>query len=441
VSAAKGAARTAGEGRYKPYPAYKDSGVEWLGEIPAHWEVAPVYARYEVALGKMLDAKRVTGEFSGPYLRNVDVQWDMVNTEGLPEMDFAPWERERYSVRSGDLLVCEGGEVGRTAIWRGQIAPCFYQKALHRVRPRAIRDDPRFFFYLMYMVAKRGVFAGAGNQNTIDHLTAVQLKHYRFPFAREPEQRAIAAFLDRETARIDALVAKKERLIALLREQRTALITRAVTKGLDPTVPMKDSGVEWLGEIPVGWKQRAVWTLFSLGRGRVISHEEIHENQGPYPVFSSQTENDGIMGHLATYDFDGDFLTWTTDGAKAGTVFVRSGRFNCTNVCGTLKVRGSDQLDLRFVRDALNGATAWFVRHDINPKLMNNVMARIRIQIPSPAEQRAIAAFLDHETARIDGLVAKVREAIERLKELRTALISAAVTGKIDVREEGEETA
>jgi type I restriction enzyme S subunit len=119
--------------RFKPYPACKDSGVEWLGDIPAHWEVAPVYARYEVALGKMLDAKRLTGEFSGPYLRNVDVQWDKVNTDGLPEMDFAPWERDRYSVRPGDLLVCEGGEVGRTAIWRGEIEPCFYQKALHRV--------------------------------------------------------------------------------------------------------------------------------------------------------------------------------------------------------------------------------------------------------------------------------------------------------------------
>jgi hypothetical protein len=94
--------------RFKPYPAYKESGVEWLGEIPAHWELAPVYARYEVAFGKMLDAKRVTGESSGCYLRNIDVQWDSVNAEGLPEMDFAARERERYLVRPGDLLVCEG---------------------------------------------------------------------------------------------------------------------------------------------------------------------------------------------------------------------------------------------------------------------------------------------------------------------------------------------
>ncbi len=142
------------------------------------------------------------------------------------------------------------------------------------------------------------------------------------------------------------------------------------------------------------------------------------------------------MGHLATHDFEGEYLTWTTDGANAGTVFARCGRFNCTNVCGTLRAQRSGQVDLRFIRGALNIATAWFVRHDINPKLMNNVMARIRVQVPPHQEQGAIAACLDRETARIDALVAKVRDAIDRLKELRTALISAAVTGKIDVREE-----
>src|SRR6202011_3685441 len=126
------------------------------------------------------------------------------------------------------------------------------------------------------------------------------------------------------------------------------------TKGLDPNIRVKDSGVEWLGEIPTHWEVRAIWTLFSLGRGRVISHEEISENHGRYPVYSSQTEADGVMGYLATYDFDGEYLTWTTDGAKAGTVFTRKGRFNCTNVCGTLKARRSDQISLHFIRDALN---------------------------------------------------------------------------------------
>jgi type I restriction enzyme S subunit len=211
----------------------KDSGVEWLGEIPAHWEVAPVYARYEVALGKMLDAKRVTGDYPGRYLRNVDVQWDTVNTESLPEMDFAPWERGRYMLRPGDLLVCEGGEVGRTAIWRGEIEDCYYQKAIHRVRSRSEAESSRFFYYLMYTLAKRGVFVAGGNPNTIDHLTAIQLRHYRVPFAPSREQSAVAAFLDRETTRIDALVARVRDAIARLKELRTSIISASVTGKID----------------------------------------------------------------------------------------------------------------------------------------------------------------------------------------------------------------
>ena len=247
--------------RFRPYPEYRDSGVEWLGEIPAHWDIAPVYARYEVALGKMLDAKRITGESSGKYLRNVDVQWDAVNVEGLPEMDFPRFERKRYLLHPGDLLVCEGGEVGRTALWSGELDECFYQKAIHRVRPWSDSENPRFFYFLMYALAKPGVFTAGGNPNTIDHLTAIQLRHYRMPFPASSEQGAIADFLDHETATIDALVARKEQLIELLQEKRTALITRAVTRGINPNVPMKDSGVEWLGEIPAHWDVRRLKLL------------------------------------------------------------------------------------------------------------------------------------------------------------------------------------
>lgn len=216
-----------------PNAPIKDSGIEWLGEIPAHWEVAPIYARYEVALGKMLDSKRVTGESSGLYLRNVDVQWDAVNTEDLPTMDFAPWERERYLLKPGDLLVCEGGEVGRAAIWKGDIAECFYQKTLHRVRPRSDKEAPRFFYYLMYTASRAGIFTASGNPNTIDHLTAVQLRHYRFPFAPSEEQRTIVTSLDLETANLDALIVEIRVAIERLNEFRTALISAAVTGKID----------------------------------------------------------------------------------------------------------------------------------------------------------------------------------------------------------------
>ena len=197
----------------------------------------------------------------------------------------------------------------------------------------------------------------------------------------------------------------------------------------------KESGLEWVGEIPAHWETKAVWMMFHLGRGRVISNEEIGTNPGQYPVYSSQTENEGIMGYIDTYDYEGDYITWTTDGAKAGTVFYRTGQFNCTNVCGTLSPKNQD-LDLRFFRHALNIVTSQFVRYDINPKLMNNVMAKIRVQVPSHTEQTQIANFLDRKTQQIDNLITIENQKIELLKEYRQSLISEAVTGKIDVRNE-----
>ena len=149
-------------------------------------------------------------------------------------------------------------------------------------------------------------------------------------------------------------------------------------------------------------------------------------------MYSSQTERDGVMGYIGTYDFQGEHLTWTTDGAKAGTVSCRNGKFNCTNVCGTLRPFRTNEVIIRFIKDALNLATATFVRHDINPKLMNNVMAGIRVQVPPLSEQRVIAAFLDRETGKIDALVAKKERLIELLREKRTALITHAATKGLD---------
>ena len=221
----------------------------------------------------MLDSKRLTGQSSGKYLRNVDVQWNAVNIDDLPEMDFTPSERKRYGLRPGDLLVCEGGEVGGAAIWNGELEECYYQKALHRVRPRLQSETPRFFLFLVRSLATGGVFTAGCIPNTIDHLTAVQLRHCRLPFPPPREQAAIVRFLDRETAKIDALVAKKERLIELLQERRAALIFRAVTRGLDPSRPMGESGVEWLGEIPSDWDVKRMKFAAKLRSGHTPSRQ------------------------------------------------------------------------------------------------------------------------------------------------------------------------
>jgi type I restriction enzyme S subunit len=217
-----------------PNAPMKDSGIEWLGEIPAHWEVTKLAYRYEVQLGKMLDQSRITGESSYPYLRVFDVQWGEINTENLPVMDFSPSDQAKFRLKAGDLMVNEGGSyVGRSAVWNGELDDCFYQKALHRVRARSGRDSTRFLYYAMSFATRQGVFVAGGNQTTIDHLTAEQLNRYRFAFPPIEEQNAIATHLDQTERDLDRLVRRVEDAIAHLQELRTALISAAVTGKID----------------------------------------------------------------------------------------------------------------------------------------------------------------------------------------------------------------
>ncbi len=212
-----------------PNAKMKDSGVPWLGEVPVGWALPALNGRYEILLGKMLDEKRLTKTELVPYLRNIDVQWDYVNIEDLHEMDISPSEYERYTLKPGDLLVCEGGDIGRTAIWRGEMELCAFQKAVHRVRPRNATEHTRYFFYTMVAAHGRGVFLAEGNPNTIPHLTGEKFRRYRFPQPPHQEQVAIAEYLDAMTSQIDTLITKVEQAVERLQEYRTALISAAVT--------------------------------------------------------------------------------------------------------------------------------------------------------------------------------------------------------------------
>ncbi len=217
----------------QPYPAYKPSRVEWLGEVPSHWIVAKFRHRYQQCLGKMLDTKRISGEHLYPYLRNTDVQWNKVNIVGLPMMDIRAVEIGRYTVQSGDLLVCEGGEVGRCAIYNGDSGVIGYQKALHRLRPhRKNRDIPRFMYYTMKNATERNAF-NDGHKSTIGHLTGDKLRAHRFPFPPLAEQAAITRYLDRADERIQRSIQSARRQIDLLNEYRTRLIADVVTGKLD----------------------------------------------------------------------------------------------------------------------------------------------------------------------------------------------------------------
>jgi type I restriction enzyme S subunit len=218
-----------------PLVPTKISGVEWLGEVPEHWTVAPVSYRYEIQLGQMLNEERARGEYLKPYLRVIDVQWHAINTDDLPLMNFPPEAQRRYRLEPGDLLVNEGGTyVGRSAIWIGGIDECYYQRALHRLRPRDRKaDTAEFFLYVMEMATQRGVFVAQANQTTIDHLTAEQFRATRFAFPPLEEQAKIATHLRSETTKFAQMIGIAQQAMELLQERRAALISAAVTGKID----------------------------------------------------------------------------------------------------------------------------------------------------------------------------------------------------------------
>jgi len=218
-----------------PNVPMKDSGVDWIGEVPAHWSVAALSTRYQIDLGKMLSPEVANGPYPLPYLGNQHVRWDHVVVDDLPTMSIDPSERERYTLRPGDLLVCEGGEVGRTAMWRGELDVCAYQKALHRLRARNDGDVARYLYFALVTAAGLGVFEAEGNRSTFVHLTSEKLRRHRFPFPPTAEQAKIAEYLDREAGRLDTLSQRVQAMIEKLREYRQALITAAVTGQLDVT--------------------------------------------------------------------------------------------------------------------------------------------------------------------------------------------------------------
>lgn len=208
-------------------------GTDWIGSVPEGWSVQPLGRLFDAQLGKMLAPDRLVGTHVRPYLRNTNVQWDRIDTHDLKEMDFPPHERQRYEVLPGDLLVCEGGDVGRAAIWNGAVEEVYFQKALHRLRPSA-HVSARWVFYVLRVATRLGVFATSGT-STIAHLTSEQLRAQRMPFAPPEVERRLIDMLDSEALSERRLLDLYGEQSALLRERKQALITAAVTCEFDVT--------------------------------------------------------------------------------------------------------------------------------------------------------------------------------------------------------------
>ena len=372
---------------------------------------------------------------------NVDVQWGRVNTADLPEMDFSEEDQKRFSLRKGDLLVCEGGEVGRTAIWQGEIKECYYQKAIHRLRPTTSNDDSRFFRYFMFTAVEAGIFSQA-TSSTIQHLTAEKLRVVRYSAPPISEQRAIADFLDRETGRLDALVAAKERWLELLAEKRRALITRAVTRGLNPAAPLRDSGFPWLGQVPKHWRvERSKW-LFKERDERINNDDGEMLTVSHLTGVTPRTEKDVNMFEAETTSgykicLKGDLAIntlWAWMGAMgiAPCDGIVSPAYNVYTP-GPDMDRGYVEALVRmplFAQEIIRYSKGvWSSRLRLYPEGFFEAW----LPVPPLAEQRAIVAHIATATAKLDGLRAAAERTIALLKERRAALIAAAVTGKIQI--------
>ena len=426
------------------------SSITSYANIPLGWENPPVYARYSVQLGKMLNEKRITGVHLAPYLRNVDVQWNSINILDLPEMDFSEEDREHYALRIGDLLVCEGGEVGRTAVWNGELLECFFQKAIHRLRPITQKDEPRFFRYFMRMAVDRGDFT-ANAASTIQHLTAEKLRVVRYPAPPRETQRAIADYLDRETARLNALVAAKERGLGLLAEKRRALITRTVTRGLNPHASLDDSGIPWLGQIPSHWEIVALRFLVDLASGATPNTGEPEYWDGEIPWVSpkdmKQNEITDTQDHVSEVALSESALRLIEPGAVLivvrGMILAHSfptalNRKPVTINQDMKALRCCSMLAPHYLRDFFHG----FEEHIVSltdssthgtRRLDTAVLGRLEIPLPPLEEQQQIVTYIDEATSRLDALQSATRNSMGLLKERRAGLIAAAVTGQLEV--------
>lgn len=304
-------------GKHPIYPAYKASGIEWLGEIPSHWEISKI--RHVIthntggAWGSDFDDDLGTIVLRSTE-QTVDGKWYI---EDPARRLLTATERRQTRLRAGDLLITKSSgsrlHIGKTTIVDENIEQfaCGYSNFMQRIRIGG-NHCPMFFYFLLNSEAGREQFHFNSNTTTgLANLNSTVIANTWFALPPLPEQEAIARFLDHKTAQIDALIAKKETLLARLADKRTALISRAVTKGLDPSAPMRDSGIEWLGEIPAHWKATKVKYLVE----GIIDTE--HKTAPFYPdgeylvVRTSNVRNGNLIFDDAKYtDYEG-FQKWT----------------------------------------------------------------------------------------------------------------------------------
>jgi type I restriction enzyme, S subunit len=420
----------------KMYPKYKLSHNIWIGKIPEHWEEYHL-ANIGVFSASGIDKKIIDGEEVVKMVNYTDVYGNS-SCEIWGNRDFmltttTTEKVKEHNLQKGDILFTPSSEtvkdIGISAVVMENLQDAVFSYHLIKLRPTKPLNL-KFSKYLCNNTDVLNQFSLLCKGTIRKFVTRDNFKQISIVFPPLSEQHAIADFLDRKTAQIDKLIAKKQRQVELLQEQRTALINRAVTKGLNPKAPMKDSGIEWLGEIPSHWGTSCIKYIAQLKSGDGITSFDISED-GQFPVYGGN----GLRGYYNSYNHDGEFVLIGRQGALCGNINYAKGRFWASEhaiVANPIVKYSTFWLGELLRVMNLNQYSIAAAQPGLSVERVQNLM----IPIPPFTEQESIAKFLEEKTQKIESYQASVSRQIELYKEYRTALISEAVTGKVDVRED-----
>lgn len=445
--------------RWRAYPRYKDSGVEWLSQIPDGWSTKSLRSFAEPGNKTFIDGDWI----ETPYITTEGVRLIQTGNIGVGryrEQGFRYVAEETFhvlhctEVLPGDILICRLAEpVGRACV-----APDLGVKMITSVDVTILKPSEdvcaRFVVYSLSCDRYLGYLSSICRGGTRDRVSRSMLGSIRIQCPPLPEQRAIAAFLDRETARIDALIAKKRRQIELLQEKRSALITRAVTKGLDPNAPMKDSGVEWLGEVPAHWHHRKLGYIADAMGGSTPSKANEEYWSGTIPWVSPKDMKRRVIEDAEDHISEDAIcdtslrllpppvVLMVVRGmilAHSFPVAVTTAPVTINQDMKALKPKPGFTADyIAFLLEGIGDVILSHVEESAHGTrcLRTDLWKNISVFIPGETEQAVICAYLHEHISKLDQLTDRVSVSIERFREYRSALVSAAVTGQIDVRQE-----
>ena len=435
------------------YPKYKDSGVEWLGEVPEHWEVSRLgfESWVRARLGwKGLKAEEYVDDgfafLSTPNIKGVEIDFDNVNYIDQHRFDESP----EIQLREGDVLLAkDGSTLGTVNVVRRLPCPATVNSSIAVITPGQ-RVDGIYMYYLFESVYMENTIQRIKGGMGVPHLFQEDLNKFYVPLPRLNEQQAIAAFLDRETATIDDLIAEQQRLIELLKEKRQAVISHAVTKGLNPDAPMKDSGIEWLGEVPEHWTLKRLKHVSPYMTVGIVVNPSTYVADDGLPFIYGGDIREGIIdwGNSRRISPESSELQAKTLLCAGDLLMVRVGAPGVTAVVPTECV-GGNCASVMLIRQG-NFSSQWLC-YVLNTRIVRfqvevvqygaaqeqfNISHAVNFWVPVPPrkEQDEIAEATAAAVKQADALVAEAQSAIALLQERRSALISAAVTGQIDVR-------